>query len=44
MRFDGEAFCGARPVTGIDAFQLGEGNRTALRGDYETMGVIEWMA
>ena len=40
MRFDGEALYGARLATGIDAFQLGGGNRTALRGVYEAMKAV----
>ena len=40
MRFDGEAVYGARLATGIDASQLGGGNRTALRGVYEAMKAV----
>ena len=40
MRFDGEALYGARLATGIDAFQLGGGNQTALRDVYEAMKAV----
>ena len=40
MRFDGEVLYGARLATGIDAFQLGGGNRMALRGVCEAMKAV----
>ena len=40
MRFGGEALYGARLATGIDAFQLGGGNRTARHGVYEAMKAV----
>lgn len=40
MRFDGEVIYGVRLATGIDAFQLGGGNRTALRGVYKAMKAV----